>query len=76
MTESDKSALNCQIGGKHYSTLPIQPIEYIVKNNLNWFQGNMVKYATRYPYKNKAEDLRKIIHYATLALEIEYGEKP
>lgn len=70
------SALNSQVGGVHYTILGIQPIEYIHRNGLNWFQGNIVKYATRYPQKNRAEDLRKIIHYATLALEIEYGEKP
>jgi len=70
------SALQVQQGGDHYKKLAIQPIEYIHANNLDFFQGNIVKYTTRHKAKNGAEDLRKVIHYAQLALELQYGEKP
>lgn len=70
------SALSTQQGGTHYKDYAIQPIEYIHKNGLDFFQGNIVKYATRHKDKNGAEDLRKVIHYAQLALELQYGEKP
>ena len=66
-------ATDQQVGGEHYQ-LPIQPIEYIHKNGLNFMEGNIVKYATRHKNKNGAEDLRKVIHYAQLLLELEYGE--
>lgn len=66
------SAKDRQVAGGHYQKMAIQPIDYITENDLNWFQGNMVKYATRYPHKGCAvDDLRKIIHYAELALEAE-----
>lgn len=68
-------ALSKQEGGSHYKDLKIQPIEYIHANELNFFAANIVKYVTRYPNKNGAEDLRKVIHYAQLALELQYGEK-
>ena len=72
------SALDRQVGGGHYrDTMEIQPIEYIAKNDLGFIQGNIIKYATRYPYKGCPEDdLRKIIHYAQLELELRYGIKP
>lgn len=68
------NALDIQEGGGHYKKLKIQPIEYIHANTLDFFQGNIIKYATRHHDKNGAEDLRKVIHYAQLALQLQYGE--
>ena len=31
-----------QVGGKHYKNFPIQPYEFISKNNLSFFQGCVV----------------------------------
>lgn len=76
ISEIVESALQIQQGGTHYKDLKIQPIEYIHANGLDFFQGNIVKYATRHKDKNGAQDLRKIIHYAQLAIELQYGEKP
>lgn len=69
-----KGALSKQEGGDHYSKLKIQPIEYIQANGLDFFQGNILKYLTRHKDKDGAKDLRKVIHYAQLALELQYGE--
>ena len=68
------TALTEQVGGDHYKSLAIQPVEYIVKNNLGWCEGNAVKYITRHKSKNGAADIRKAIHYLNLLLEMEYGE--
>ena len=67
------NALDVQEGGSHYKSLSIQPIEYIQANNLGYIEGNIVKYATRHRNKNGAEDIKKIIHYCELLLELEYG---
>lgn len=67
-------ALDVQEGGDHYSKHKIQPIEYIHANGIDFLAGNIIKYATRHKDKNGAEDIRKIIHYAELILELEYGE--
>ena len=37
-----------QIGGSHYKFFTIQPYEFISKNNLSFFQGNVIKYVCRY----------------------------
>ena len=59
---------NKQIGGSHYKEFHIQPYEFISKNNLSFFQGNVIKYVVRYPYKNGIQDLEKIIHYCQLEI--------
>ena len=55
-----------QIGGSHYKKFRIQPYEFISKNDLSFFQGNVIKYVCRYLNKNGIEDLDKIIHYCEL----------
>ena len=58
-----------QIGGSHYKDFQIQPYEFISKNNLSFFQGNVVKYVCRYLQKNGIEDIQKIIHYCELEIK-------
>ena len=58
-----------QVGVKHYKKFPIQPYEFISKNNLSFFQGCVVKYVCRYLQKNGIEDLEKIKHYCDLEIK-------
>ena len=67
--------LIAQEGGGHYKDRGIQPLEYTMKNNLSFCEGNVVKYISRYKSKNGVEDLAKVIHYALLASYEEYGEQ-
>jgi len=62
-----------QTGGTWYSQLPIQPIDFITKNELDWYQGNMIKYTVRHKLKHGAEDVKKVIHYAQMLLKSTYG---
>lgn len=61
-------------GGKHYQGFVIQPAEFIIKNNLPFAEGNVVKYTLRHNKKNGAEDIKKAIHYLKMILEMQYGE--
>ena len=63
-----------QIGGSHYNTKAIQPIDYILENNLGYCEGNVIKYVTRHKDKNGAEDIKKAIHYLQFILASDYGE--
>ena len=72
LTEEISSALDVQIDGDHYKKLAIQPIEYCMKNNLNFIQSSIVKYATRYKDKGGRVDLEKIKHLVDLLIEFEY----
>ena len=69
------NALDVQVGGTHYKECAIQPIEYIHANKLGFAEGNVVKYITRHRQKHGADDVRKVIHYCQLLLELEYGAK-
>ena len=62
-------ALNKQVGGNHYKDMKIQPINYILENDLGFCEGNIIKYVSRYKEKNGVEDLEKVIHYAELLIE-------
>ena len=64
-------ATDKQIGGKHYKSYSIQPIEFIVANKLDFIQGNIIKYALRdKDGENPNEKWNKIIHYCELAKEL------
>ena len=65
------NALKEQVGGDHYSKLAIQPVEYINANKLNYLQGNVIKYVTRYKDKNGLQDLEKAKHYIDMLIELE-----
>ena len=81
VSEQDKTGsklynpLDTQEGGGHYKNRGIQPLEYTMKNNLSFCEGNVVKYISRYKSKNGIEDLAKVIHYALLASYEVYGEQ-
>lgn len=65
-----KESLKVQVGGSHYKNLVMQPIELIVNLRCNFIQGCIIKYISRYKHKNGAEDIKKCIHYAELALDL------
>lgn len=66
------SALYKQEGGNHYKDMVIQPIEFIVENDLPFREANAIKYICRHYQKNGADDIRKAIHYLEMILETEY----
>ena len=64
-----------QIGGSHYSSMVIQPSEFINKNNLPFAEGNAIKYLCRHKQKNQKEDLLKAKHYIDMAIDRDYPQK-
>lgn len=66
--------LKSQIGGSHYSTLRIQPVEFIHANNIPFIEGCIIKYATRWRAKGGIEDLNKIKHFVDLLIKLEVEE--
>lgn len=65
-----RTSLDIQIGGNHYKGLAYQPLQFSVDMCLNFIQGNIVKYVSRYKNKNGNEDLKKAMHYAQLGVEL------
>ena len=62
-------ALDVQVGGAHYKGLPIQPVQYIHANKIGYFEGNVIKYVSRWREKNGIADLEKAKHYIDLLIE-------
>lgn len=62
-----------QVGGHHYKSMVIQPTTFIQANQLNWCEGNAIKYICRHNRKHGIEDIDKAIHYLELLKELEYG---
>lgn len=60
-----------QVGGDHYKEKAIQPWDYIAANGLGYFEGNIVKYVTRWHQKGGIDDLRKARHYLDKLIELE-----
>ena len=56
---------------KHYVGLGISPLEYITANELDFLEGNVVKYVTRYPHKGGVNDLLKARTYLEKLIERE-----
>lgn len=62
MSETNDSNAT-QIGGRHYKKCAIQPWDYVIANDLDYFQGSIIKYVTRWKDKGGVEDLHKAKHF-------------
>ena len=62
-------ALDTQVGGGHYKDMVIQPVEFIVKNKIEYREANIIKYITRHGNKNGIEDVRKAMHYCQMIID-------
>jgi hypothetical protein len=49
-------------------------VEYIHANGIGYFEGNVIKYVSRWRAKNGIKDLEKAKHYIELLIELE-GKK-
>ena len=58
-----------QVGGDHYMNMAIQPIDFIVANDIPYREANVIKYVTRWRNKNGIEDLQKARHYLDMLIE-------
>ena len=54
---------------EHYD-MPITPLQFIVKNDIGFIEGNIIKYICRYKRKNGVEDLKKAQEYLTQLIEL------
>lgn len=68
------SPLAVQVGGAHYKSMVIQPVEFIHANNIGYIEGCVIKYICRYKNKGGIEDLKKIKHYVDLLIDLETTE--
>lgn len=60
----------------HYTDCRFEPIDYIVENGLDFLEGNVVKYVSRWKAKGGLEDLQKLVIYSTALYLRERGGPP
>ena len=63
------SANEKQVAGQHYRA-SIQHWDYVVANDLDYFQGQITKYVTRWKKKNGVTDLLKAQHFLEKYIEV------
>lgn len=51
------------VNPSHYRMGHIEPIDFIESWQMDYKEGNVIKYLTRYKYKNGIEDLKKARWY-------------
>ena len=74
-SEIDKKYLEDNVNHpKHYTNGDIEPIDYINGNNMDYLEGNIIKYISRYKFKNGIEDLEKAKFYLNMLIEREDGK--
>ncbi len=62
------------INPSHYKQGNIEVIDFILDQKLTYIEGNVIKYVSRYKYKNGIEDLKKAQWYLQkLMVEISDG---
>jgi hypothetical protein len=64
-----------QVGGNHYLKYKIQPVEFIIKNNIGFVEGNIIKYILRFKDKGGIADLKKAKHYIELLIDSSKSSK-
>lgn len=71
LVPSAATPLEVQVGGDHYKSMAIQPIEYIHANNIPFAEGSVIKYVSRWRAKNGIKDLEKARHFIDLLISLE-----
>jgi hypothetical protein len=64
MNEQMRNMMNDNINPTYYRK-GIETTDYIVSHSMNYLEGNIIKYITRYKDKGGLEDLKKAEWYLT-----------
>lgn len=67
-------SLKENVSPAHYKQGSIETIEYILDQEMNYLEGNIIKYVSRYKLKNGIEDLHKARWYLDKLIEEAGGQ--
>ena len=59
----------------YYARYDIEPISFIMRNNIPYAEGNVIKYVLRHDMKGGREDIDKAIRYLEMIKEEKYNAK-
>lgn len=63
-------ALDTQVGGDHYRTLGIQPVEFAMTQGYDFAAASILKYVTRHRTKAGRQDVEKALHFVGLRSQV------
>jgi len=63
------------VNPSHYKQGNIEVIDFILDQKFSYMEGNVVKYLSRYKFKNGLEDLKKARWYIDKIIEEKENEK-
>jgi hypothetical protein len=69
------TANDSQVGGDHYKSRKYETWDVIADWHLGYFDGNAVKYLSRWRKKGGIDDLLKARHYIDKLIELEEDNK-
>ena len=59
----------------YYARYDIEPISFIMRNQIPYAEGNVIKYTLRHDMKGGVEDIDKAIRYLEMIKEEKYNAK-
>ena len=59
----------------YYSRWDIEPISFIMRNQIPYAEGNVIKYVMRHDMKDGVKDIDKAIRYLEMIKEERYNAK-
>ena len=59
----------------YYARYDIEPISFIMRNQIPYAEGNVIKYVMRHDMKGGVEDINKAIRYLEMIKEVQYNAK-
>jgi hypothetical protein len=75
MESTSEESINMisDVSPEHYSRWKIEPVSFIMKNNIPFAEGNVIKYTMRHDAKNGLKDIQKAIRYLEMIIERDYS---
>ncbi|MCH9737007.1 MAG: DUF3310 domain-containing protein [Actinomycetia bacterium] len=67
----DEKQTTDAVDPNHYKQGSIEVIDFILDQDFNYLEGNIIKYVSRYKFKNGTEDLMKAQWYLKELIDVE-----
>ena len=64
-----------EVSPSHYARWDIEPISFIMRNQIPYAEGNVIKYVMRHDMKDGVKDIDKAIRYLEMIKEEHYNAK-
>jgi hypothetical protein len=71
----DFNMIKENVSPPHYARWKVEPISFIMRNQIPYAEGNVIKYVMRHDMKDGVKDIDKAIRYLEMIKEEHYNAK-